>query len=192
MTSRAEACQRPSVCLSGEHESLHFGLTSAPSLLLLVPYPHFPPLTLSTQPTQYSPTVLSPTQSRMPSGAATNGEAQAYAQLNGVIAKDQDKQRVPVHTFDPDASPEEKASKAGKGRDKLDAANVSEPGGKGKHHSVISAVFRIVLLPRFNNGDIAHAGSVYSVHPALVPVLHDRLVAHTTRTKRRRVCRLVL
>lgn len=75
----------------------------------------------------------------MPNGPATNGEEQAYAQLNGVIAKDQDKQRVPVHTFDPDAPPEEKASKAGKARDKLDAPNASEPGGKGKQYSVISA-----------------------------------------------------
>ena len=69
----------------------------------------------------------------MPNGAVTSGEAQAYAQLDGVIAKDQEKQRVPVHTFDPDAPPEEKASKAGKAGNKLDAPSGGNgPGGKGE------------------------------------------------------------
>lgn len=36
------------------------------------------------------------------------------ATVNGIVEKDAAKGRVPVHTFDPDASPQEKAAAAGK------------------------------------------------------------------------------
>ena len=43
----------------------------------------------------------------------------AEAQVNGIVQEDAAKNRVPVHTFDPNAPPEEKAAAAGKGKDKL-------------------------------------------------------------------------
>ncbi|KAI5124397.1 hypothetical protein M0805_008282 [Coniferiporia weirii] len=63
-------------------------------------------------------------------GGATNGQAQAQAQLNGLVAHDQQKQRVAVHTFDPDATPEQKAAKAGKGRGDIGGDGVDHAGGK--------------------------------------------------------------
>ena len=39
---------------------------------------------------------------------------------------------VPVHRFDPDASPEEKAAKAGKGRDQLASIKPKEPQERGE------------------------------------------------------------
>jgi hypothetical protein len=47
----------------------------------------------------------------------------AQAQLNGLVQADASKQRVPIHTFDPNASSQEKAAAAGKGRDVLDSAS---------------------------------------------------------------------
>ena len=40
--------------------------------------------------------------------------ANAQAKVNGIVEQDAAKGRVPVHTFDPDASPQEKAAAAGK------------------------------------------------------------------------------
>jgi hypothetical protein len=53
-------------------------------------------------------------------GAAS--DAQAQAQLNGLIQADASKSRVPVHTFDPNASSQEKGAAAGKGREVLQSA----------------------------------------------------------------------
>jgi hypothetical protein len=53
--------------------------------------------------------------------AAANPEAQAA--LAGIVQRDAANPRAAVHTFDPDASPEEKAAAAGKGREKLAAVN---------------------------------------------------------------------
>ena len=67
---------------------------------------------------------------------AANGgiSASPQQQLNGLLAKDADKQRVAVHTFDPDATPEQKAAAAGKGRDQLKSVvdKGDAPGGKGE------------------------------------------------------------
>ena len=41
------------------------------------------------------------------------------AKVNGIVEQDAAKGRVPVHTFDPDASPEDKAAAAGKTSAKL-------------------------------------------------------------------------
>jgi hypothetical protein len=53
--------------------------------------------------------------------AATNGngvpQQDAQVQLNGLVQADAEKNRVAVHSFDPNASPAEKAAAAGKGRD---------------------------------------------------------------------------
>lgn len=45
----------------------------------------------------------------------------AQAQLNGIMQQDASKNSVPVHTFNPDASPEAKGAAAGKGKDKLES-----------------------------------------------------------------------
>ncbi|KAJ3567153.1 hypothetical protein NP233_g6551 [Leucocoprinus birnbaumii] len=51
---------------------------------------------------------------------ATNGAAPPIpTQLDALLKQDADRNRVPVHTFDPDASPQEKAAAAGKARDQL-------------------------------------------------------------------------
>ncbi|OSD05892.1 tricalbin [Trametes coccinea BRFM310] len=44
---------------------------------------------------------------------------QAQAKVNGIVENDAAKGRVPVHTFDPNASPEAKAAAAGKEKNKL-------------------------------------------------------------------------
>ncbi|GBE78423.1 Uncharacterized protein SCP_0113110 [Sparassis crispa] len=57
------------------------------------------------------------------SAATPNGHPQpppqVQAELNDILAKDADKNRVAVHTFDPDATPEQKAAAAGSQKDKL-------------------------------------------------------------------------
>lgn len=61
-------------------------------------------------------------------GTAPNSQAQ----LNGVLAHDSAQNNVPVHTFNPDASPEEKGAAAGQGKDKLKSAKEQENGGAGE------------------------------------------------------------
>ena len=63
-------------------------------------------------------------------GAATN----AQQQVNGLVQQDREKNRVAVHTFDPNSTPEQKAAAAGKGSDQLKSAKKSEQvaSGKGK------------------------------------------------------------
>lgn len=79
---------------------------------------------------------------------ATNAQ-----QLNGLIAKDAEKQSVAVHSFNPDASPAEKAAAAGKGRSQLKSANdnANEPGGVGELSFVRSfspVLSRVYQLPQ--------------------------------------------
>ncbi|OBZ79219.1 Uncharacterized protein PYUK71.03c [Grifola frondosa] len=60
--------------------------------------------------------------------ATTNGTAtnpQSQAQVNGIVEQDVAKNRVPVHTFDPDASPQEKGAAAGKDKEKLKLNNAN-------------------------------------------------------------------
>ena len=45
--------------------------------------------------------------------------ANVQAKVNGIVEQDAAKGRVPVHTFDPDASPESKAADAGKQAQKI-------------------------------------------------------------------------
>lgn len=58
-----------------------------------------------------------------------NGSAAANAELNGIVKQDAAK-GVAVHTFDPEATPQEKASAAGKGRDQLKSVNKVEGAGE--------------------------------------------------------------
>lgn len=56
--------------------------------------------------------------------ASSNGalDPHSQAQLNGIKHQDEAKGAV-VHSFDPDATPQQKAAAAGKGRDQLQSAN---------------------------------------------------------------------
>ncbi|KAL0950758.1 hypothetical protein HGRIS_007526 [Hohenbuehelia grisea] len=58
---------------------------------------------------------------------ALPGNGDAQAELNGILEQDAAKGRVAVHTFNPDASPQEKAAAAGKSRDQLKSVK-NEPG----------------------------------------------------------------
>ncbi len=63
---------------------------------------------------------------------ATNGVANGNGQANLDTLK-RDEQRVPVHSFDPDASPTDKAAAAGKARDQLKSVSAaSEAPERGK------------------------------------------------------------
>lgn len=53
----------------------------------------------------------------MPGEVSTSPHAEA--QVKGIVQDDAAKSRMPVHTFDPNTSPEEKAAAAGQGKDKL-------------------------------------------------------------------------
>jgi hypothetical protein len=70
--------------------------------------------------------------------ATTNGvppdtaKAQAQAELNGIIQADTDKNRVAVHTFDPNSTPQEKAAAAGKGREAVKSIRAQNGQANGK------------------------------------------------------------
>jgi hypothetical protein len=59
-------------------------------------------------------------------------QGSAQAQVNDILDQDAAKGRVAVHSFNPDASPQEKAAAAGKGRDKLKSVkDQPEASGRG-------------------------------------------------------------
>lgn len=62
--------------------------------------------------------------------ATTNGHPpppiDAQAKLNGIVSQDVSKGRVAVHTFDPDASPQEKAAAAGRAKENLKNPNTND------------------------------------------------------------------
>jgi hypothetical protein len=62
----------------------------------------------------------------------SNGSAAASAEVNGIVKQDIDtaKGRVAVHTFDPEATPQEKGAAAGKARDQLKSVNKVEGAGE--------------------------------------------------------------
>lgn len=68
---------------------------------------------------------------------------EAQAELNHIVKADVDKNRVAVHTFDPNATPQEKAAAAGQQKDKLKSVKPDtspSAGGTGTSH----VVFRLV------------------------------------------------
>ncbi|KDQ54885.1 hypothetical protein JAAARDRAFT_37997 [Jaapia argillacea MUCL 33604] len=62
---------------------------------------------------------------------ASNGLAppsqEAQAQVNGIVQRDAAQGSVPVHTFDPNSTPQEKAAAAGKARDQLKPISQKDP-----------------------------------------------------------------
>ena len=71
----------------------------------------------------------------------------AQAKVNGIVQNDQAKQRVPVHTFNPDSSPQQKAAAAGKAKTKLDDGSVREKAAGAKGVYFISS-FPLCLSTR--------------------------------------------
>lgn len=72
----------------------------------------------SISPSHYRRLSLSPPFSTMASSLPSNGPS-AATQANDILREDAKKGNTTVHTFDPDATPEQKAAAAGKGRDQL-------------------------------------------------------------------------
>ena len=75
------------------------------------------------------------------SGGLSNGQLQVEVDA---VMNDAADIGVPVHKFDPDASPEEKAAQAGKARDKLTSVKPQEPKAEGK--------FSMGFLPSMREG----------------------------------------
>lgn len=107
------------------------------------------PLYISTTTTSPSPSLLphSSTSRHIPftmaAPSARNGvPPDAQAKLNGLVAADAAKTRV--HTFDPNASPQEKAAAAGKGREQLKRVGHSNGGAQptGEPHSIATISMR--------------------------------------------------
>jgi hypothetical protein len=67
--------------------------------------------------------------------ATAAADPSGEAQLNGIIQQDKQKESVAVHSFDPNATPEQKAAAAGKGRNQIESASDNGPGGKGESGS---------------------------------------------------------
>jgi hypothetical protein len=87
---------------------------------------------------------------------ALNGAAPPIStQLDAVLKQDADQKKVPVHTFDPNASPEEKAAAAGKARSQLqsivsDDLKPSRPlpaGAKGMPHALLLQTAILTQFP---------------------------------------------
>jgi hypothetical protein len=69
----------------------------------------------------------------VPDGLTPPNPLTAVQELNKIVRGDEAVNRVAVHTFDPDASPEAKAQAAGAGKDKLKSVKqaADDAGGKG-------------------------------------------------------------
>lgn len=79
----------------------------------------------------------------MASSLPPNGVS-ASAQANNILREDAKKGNMAVHTFDPDATPEQKASAAGKGRDQLKSVvdskkdTVASKGASARHTAFVT------------------------------------------------------
>lgn len=72
----------------------------------------------------------------------------AQAQLNGIVAKDAEKNVVPVHTFNPDATPQQKAASAAQGMDKLKSVKEdgnADAGAKGAIRALLNPSLALTL-----------------------------------------------
>jgi len=68
-----------------------------------------------------------------PNGLSSANTPRAYDQADDILQKDAVRANVPVHSFDPDASPAQKAAVAGKASSQLDGIAAGKPkdGGRG-------------------------------------------------------------
>lgn len=76
------------------------------------------------------------------SNGHSNGVNRAEVEAKSAFAEDKG---VPTHRFDPDASPQEKAAQAGKGREKLDSVRPKEEESRGMLISILSTSIALCL-----------------------------------------------
>jgi hypothetical protein len=57
--------------------------------------------------------------------------ASAQDSVDAIVKEDEAKRRVAVHTFDPDASPQQKGASAGKARDQVKSLVTRDQDGSG-------------------------------------------------------------
>ncbi|PCH33337.1 tricalbin [Wolfiporia cocos MD-104 SS10] len=89
--------------------------------------------------------------------------------MNGILREDAKKNRVAVHTFDPDAPPEVKAAAAGQQKDQLQSTR-SEPDAGGKEVAVDTGNSTVVPTITIDHvDDDTHSGAE-GVTPSDVPV----------------------
>jgi hypothetical protein len=69
-----------------------------------------------------------------PNGLSSANAIRAHGQANNIVQNDASRGNVAVHSFDPDASPAEKATAAGKARKELTSTLPAKPteGGRGQ------------------------------------------------------------
>jgi len=85
-----------------------------------------------------------------PSGLSSANAISAQGQANDIVQNDASRGNVAVHSFDPDASPAEKAAAAGKAGRQLTSTLPAKPteGGRGQHFLyVLPASCRVGSLP---------------------------------------------
>src|SRR5713226_1099109 len=88
--------------------------------------------------------------SSLPPNGLSSTNASAQGQANNILQNDASGGNVAVHTFDPDASPAEKATAAGNARNQLSSTLPPKPseGGQGQSSvHVLSASCRVDSLP---------------------------------------------
>lgn len=84
-------------------------------------------------------------------------------QVNAIAAEDAAKGQVPVHTFDPNASPEAKGAEAGKGKDKLKS---------GKDDIGNGEVGQSAPSPNTSSPDTSAELAVDTGNPNIVPTIN--------------------
>ena len=85
-----------------------------------------------------------------PNGLSSVNAIRAHAQAKDIVQNDASRGNVPVHSFDPDASPKQKAAVAGKAGNQLTSTLPDKPteGGRGQPFlNVLPASCRIRSLP---------------------------------------------
>jgi hypothetical protein len=85
-----------------------------------------------------------------PNGLSSANAIHAHGQANDIVQNDASRGNVAVHSFDPDASPAEKAAAAGKARKQLTSTLPAKPteGGRGQPFLyVLPASCRVCCLP---------------------------------------------
>ncbi|KAI0724221.1 tricalbin [Cerioporus squamosus] len=93
----------------------------------------------------------------MASANGTSVPADVQAKVNGIVENDAAKGRVPVHTFDPDASPESKAADAGKQKQKLGIERDDVKSG-AKEMTIDTGKTKPSILPTITVEDVDKAG----------------------------------
>ncbi|KAH9949508.1 tricalbin [Amylocystis lapponica] len=97
--------------------------------------------------------------------ATANGAAppQVQAQVNGIVGEDAAKNRVPVHQFNPDATPQEKGAAAGAHKDKLKSVK-DDPGAGGKEVTVDTGNTMVVPTITIEDVDKKHHENGHAAH----------------------------